>query len=278
MIKKIVSLQAKHAERCLRSMGIMTPEQHEQISQMRIGVAGLGLGGSVFINLVRLGFQHFHVADPDAYERTNINRQRAARETTVGCRKDDCLIQEARAINPEIEIKAFRNGVTEGNVSEFLEGIDWLVDAVDLFALREKLTMLDEAAARKIPLVTCVSVGFGASIMAFDKSTPSVTDLSGMDRDETYEFNVKKFINFVTPEIPDYMRAQTDQGLSRASHLPFVVPGIEMAASLVSTEMCKHILGLGIPVRAPEGIYIDPVNMKFERFAVRPFKKGTAVA
>jgi molybdopterin/thiamine biosynthesis adenylyltransferase len=278
MSKKVVSIQNKHAERCMRSIGIMTPEQLERISRMRIGVAGLGLGGSVFINLVRLGFQRFHVADPDVYERTNINRQRAARETTVGCRKDDCLIQEARAINPDIEVSAFRDGVTEGNVTRFLDGVDWLVDAVDLFALREKITMLDEAAERKIPLVTCVSVGFGASIMAFDKSTPSVTQLSGMDRDQSYKFNVEKFVGFVTPEIPDYMRAQTDQGLSRSSHLPFVVPGVEMAASLVATEICKQILGLGTPVLAPEGIYLDPVNLRFERFSVRGAKRKPAVA
>ena len=85
----------------------MSEVQLEKVQGTGIAVAGLGMGGAILINLVRLGFKRFNIADPDIYERTNINRQRLAREDTLGRRKDECLIEEARAIFPEAELRAF---------------------------------------------------------------------------------------------------------------------------------------------------------------------------
>src|SRR5207247_880313 len=106
-----------------------------------ISIGGLGLGGSIFINFVRLGFEKFRISDPDVYERSNIGRQRAAKETTIGARKDDTLLQEARSINPEIDVEMLREGISPDNVSGFLKGIDWVVDSVDVFAMPAKIAL-----------------------------------------------------------------------------------------------------------------------------------------
>lgn len=258
---------ARYRERCLRAIGIMNPEQLEEIRNTPIAVAGLGLGGSIFLNLVRLGFENFNVADPDVYERTNVNRQRQAKETTLDCRKDDCLIQEARAINPDIRIRAFREGVNQGNAAEFLEGAKWVVDAVDIFAMPEKVALHEVARSRKLPVVTCVSVGFGAAIVTFDnQGGPSFTELSGLDLSAPYEVNIDRFVNFIVPEIPSYMSAQVAKAMTRSSHLPFVVNGVEFSAALTCTEICKNMLGIGDRVMAPHGIYFNPVTLKLEQF------------
>ncbi len=76
-----------YRERFLRSIGIFTEEQLYKFKSTKIAIGGLGLGGSIFLNLVRMGFENFHIADPDTFERTNINRQRMAKETTIGMRK-----------------------------------------------------------------------------------------------------------------------------------------------------------------------------------------------
>jgi molybdopterin-synthase adenylyltransferase len=256
----------RYLERCLRAIGIMTEAQLRQIKDTRVAIGGLGLGGSVFINLVRLGFEKFHVADPDIYERSNINRQRAARETTVGCRKDDCLIQEARAINPDVEIRAFPQGVSTGNVAEFVAGAQWVVDAVDIFAMPEKIALNEEARRRGIPAVSCVSVGFGAAIVVFDQGTPSFRELSGLDPSAEYVQNIDRFLRFAMPEIPEYMREQVGKAATRSSHVPFLVSGVEMSASLVTMAICQRILGLGDRVLAPQGIYVNPLELRLERF------------
>ncbi|OFZ18459.1 MAG: hypothetical protein A2X94_00500 [Bdellovibrionales bacterium GWB1_55_8] len=255
-----------YRERFLRNIGIMNEAQLLRIKNTRIAMGGLGLGGSVFINLVRTGFEKFHIADPDVYERTNINRQRLAKEPTLGRRKDDSLLEEARAINPSIEVEVFREGVKQHNVAQFLNGVDWVVDVVDLFAMLDKLALNEEAHIRKIPVASCGALGFGGAVVVFDQQGPSFAELTGISRDNSYEENSRRFLQFITPEIPAYMEKQLLRALNRSTHIPFVVPGVEIAAAIATTEIAKQILQLGEKVVAPYGIYFDPVNLRIQKF------------
>lgn len=257
---------SKYPERFLRSAGIIDEEHFKKIQNTSIAIGGLGLGGSIFINLVRMGFEKFHIADPDVYERTNINRQRLARESTLNLRKDDVLLKEALDINPHIRVKCFPHGINETNVSYFLTGIDWVVDVVDVFALKEKLALNREAYKRKIPLASCGSLGFSSAVIVFDQKKQSFEELTGLNPEADYQTNIARFLQFICPQIPFYMMEQMQKAMSRSSHIPFVVPGVEFAAACATTEISKHILNLGNKVTAPEGIYIDPVNLKIEVF------------
>lgn len=255
-----------YRERFLRNIGIMNEASLERIRSTSIAIGGLGLGGSIFLNLVRMGFENFHIADPDVYERTNINRQRMAKESTVGRRKDESLIKEALDINPDVRVRTFPEGVTEENVGTFLEGMDWAVDVVDVFAMKEKLALNNEAARRGIPLASCGAVGFSAAVIVFDRTTPTFAQLTGLDPSLDYETNIRRFVQFLTPRIPDYMQDQLAKALARESHIPFVVPGVEISAACAVTEVAKQILNLGKRVRAPRGIFIDPVRLDIEIF------------
>lgn len=250
-----------YKERFKRAIGIMNESQLAQIKNTKIAIGGLGLGGSVFINLVRMGFEQFHVSDPDIYERTNINRQRMAKETTIGVRKDDALIKEALEINPDLRIKSFPEGLDRSNVSAFLDGVDWAIDIVDVFALDAKLALHDEANRRGIPIVSCGAIGFSASVVVFDPSSPTFAQLTGIEPSRPFKENLNRFAEFICPEVPEYMQEQVEKALRGESYIPFVVPGVEVAAAFVTSEIAKEILGLGAHVRAPRGIHIDPVKL-----------------
>jgi molybdopterin/thiamine biosynthesis adenylyltransferase len=256
----------KPDDRFARNIGIMTEAQLKQIQETPIGIAGLGMGGSIFLNLVRLGFRRFHVADPDKYEITNVNRQRMAKEGTVGARKDESLIAEARAINPEVEVKSFPEGVTVTNASSFVEGMEFIVDVVDVFAASEKLVLHLEARKRGIPCVSCASLGFGALMVVFDPSTPSFAELSGIASELTPRENALRFVDFIAPEVPDSMREQLGRALRGEGHIPFVVSGVEFAGAMAATEIAKHILGVGERVMAPDGLHLDPIRNRYERY------------
>lgn len=255
-----------YKERFLRCIGIMEEKDLKTIRSTSIAIGGLGLGGSIFLNLVRMGFEKFHISDPDVYERTNINRQRMAKESTIGVRKDEALLLEARDINPQIKVRTFPEGINKENVKDFLDGIDWVIDVVDVFALNEKLALNEEAARRALPLISCGALGFSGSVIVFDKNTPSFAELSGLDPLLPYEINIQRFAQFICPEIPDYMQAQVHKAMRRSSHIPFVVPGVEIAAACTVTEIAKQILNIGAKVRAPYGIFIDPVNLEIKIF------------
>lgn len=270
-----------YKERFLRSFGIVDENSLRQIQNTRIAIGGLGLGGSIFLNLVRMGFEKFHISDPDTYERTNINRQRMAKESTVGVRKDEALLREALDINPDIQVKLFPEGLNLENVGEFLEGVDWVVDVVDVFAMNEKLALNEEAHRRGLPVASCGSLGFAGAVVVFDKHTPSFAELTGLDPAQPYETNVRRFVQFICPDVPDYMSAQMERALKRESHIPFVVPGVEIAAAVAVSEISKHILGIGKRVRAPYGIFNDPIKVKSEIFVashkeryLRPVRKA----
>ncbi|HRO67760.1 MAG TPA: ThiF family adenylyltransferase, partial [Pseudobdellovibrionaceae bacterium] len=232
-----------YKERFLRCLGILNERQLARIRQTTLAVGGLGLGGSVFLNLVRMGFEKFHIADPDTFERTNVNRQRGARETTVGRRKDRTLADEALAINPDVRIKIFPEGVQDSNIFDFLDGVDWAVDIIDVFALPQKIKFHQEARRRGIPVVSCAAVGFAGVVAVFDEGTPSFEELTGMDPDAEPLENLERFFRFICPEIPEYMREQTLRALNRETYIPFVVPGVEISAAFATAELVKGLLG-----------------------------------
>jgi molybdopterin/thiamine biosynthesis adenylyltransferase len=255
-----------YRERFLRNIGLMDEEGLERIRSTAIAIGGLGLGGAIFLNLVRLGFTQFHIADPDTYDRTNINRQRLAKENTIGRRKDDCLIEEARAINPDVEIKAFREGVNPGNVEAFLKGVDWVIDVVDVYAMAEKLALNETARRKGLPVASCGSLGFSGSVIVFDSSTPSFAELAGVSLSRPPIESLRNFLQFIAPEVPSYMAEQLYRALDHSTHIPFAVPGVEIAAATAAAQVAQQVLGLGKPVRAPHGIFIDSLSGRSEIF------------
>ncbi|MGZ3792943.1 MAG: ThiF family adenylyltransferase [Bdellovibrio sp.] len=257
-------MNAVYKERFLRSIGIFTEEQLLQLKATRIAVAGLGLGGSVFLNLVRLGIENFNIADPDIFERTNINRQRLAKETTIGLRKDECSIAEAKAINPNVNVSLFKDGVKPFNLDSFLHNIDWVVDVVDIFAMSDKLALNKQAHRLGIPVASCATVGFSGSVVIFNKSTPTFEELTGISDTNSSEENISRFARFICPEIPLYMQAQLAKAMNRSGYVPFVPCGGEIAAAITAAEIAKNIVGIGKKVLAPYGIFVDAAEVKTE--------------
>ena len=265
-------------ERHARTIGIMSEDELERIRTTSVGVAGLGMGGSTFINLVRMGFERFHVADPDVYERTNANRQRAAKESTVKQRKDDSLLVEARDINPAIEVEVFREGVQPENVERFLDGLDWVVDVIDVYAMDCKLLMNERAHALGIPVASSATLGYGAVLVVFDSrsGTPSFGELSGISNDLSPPENLERFVQMMFPDVPEYMLAQAERAMRGESHIPFVVTGVEFAAAIVVCEIVKDVLGLGERQLAPNGIYCEPIELRLEQFVSRSATEASA--
>lgn len=259
-------MDGSYKERFLRSIGIFTEDQLFKLKSSRVAIGGLGLGGSIFLNLVRMGFENFHIADPDIFERTNINRQRLAKENTIGLRKDDCSVKEAKEINPKVNIRVFREGVKPDNLDAFLSNIDFVVDVVDLFAMEDKLALNVEAHKRGIPVASCATLGFSGSVVVFNKNTPTFATLTGISNDLPYEENLSRFLRFICPQVPPYMWNQLSKAMDKSGYIPFVTPGGEAAASVAVTEIAKNILGIEKTVLAPKGIFVDLAQVRSEIF------------
>ena len=69
------------------------------------------------------------------------------------------MAEEALAINPELEIRSFREPIGPANVAAFLDGVDILIDGVDFFALDVRRLVFREARRRGIWALTAGPTG-----------------------------------------------------------------------------------------------------------------------
>lgn len=103
----------------------------ERLAKARIGIAGAGgLGSNIAMMLVRSGVGHLVIADFDTVDESNLNRQHYAREH-VGASKVDALSQQIHAVDPRVEMQAFRLRVTPQNARELFGGCDIVCEAFD---------------------------------------------------------------------------------------------------------------------------------------------------
>jgi tRNA A37 threonylcarbamoyladenosine dehydratase len=54
-------------------------------------------------------------------------------QSLLRSKRVDVMTEQALDSNPELDIKSFPNGVTQGNVDDFLVGLDLYVDGLDFF-------------------------------------------------------------------------------------------------------------------------------------------------
>jgi len=144
-----------YAEAFTRNIGWVTETEQHALCAKRVAIAGLGgVGGAHLLTLTRLGIGHFNVADFDHFELHNFNRQVGANIHSVGRAKVDVMAEMALAINPGLDIRKFADGVNDGNVERFLDGVDLYVDGLDFFVLDERQRVFELCAARRIPAMT----------------------------------------------------------------------------------------------------------------------------
>src|SRR5580698_9868876 len=104
-----------------RNLGWFTEADQLALRGKRVAIAGLGgVGGVHLITLARLGIGAFNIADFDHFSLANFNRQIGANVDTLDRPKIEVLEEMARAINPELRITRFNDGVNAENLEAFL--------------------------------------------------------------------------------------------------------------------------------------------------------------
>src|SRR3954467_7457549 len=95
-----------------RNIGWLTEWEQLALKGKRVAIAGMGGGGGFhLLTLARLGVGGFAIADFDRFDVENFNRQVGANMGTIGRPKVEVLAEMARAINPEMDLRLFAQGV-----------------------------------------------------------------------------------------------------------------------------------------------------------------------
>ncbi|MCP5107223.1 MAG: sulfur carrier protein ThiS adenylyltransferase ThiF [bacterium] len=107
------------------------PGTRDILSRKTVAVAGCGgLGSNAAVALVRAGIGKLILADFDAVEVSNLNRQYFFM-SDVGKRKTEALSAHLLNINPSVEVEAHFIELTPGNVCDIFSEADLLIEAFD---------------------------------------------------------------------------------------------------------------------------------------------------
>jgi len=112
----------------------------ERLRRARVLVAGVGgLGGLSATYLAEAGVGYLRICDSDKVELSNLNRQILYTAADIGKPKALLAAKRLYAQNPEIEIDAMLDTLTETNAGELASGCDLIVDGLDSHSDRLKL-------------------------------------------------------------------------------------------------------------------------------------------
>lgn len=129
-----------------------------------VGAGGLGCPAALY--LAASGVGRLTIADADAVDLTNLQRQILYRTDSVGARKVDEARKALAAMNPEVEIVPLDARVTGAEAERLVAAADVVLDCSDNFATRHALNRACVKFSR--PLVSGAAIRFDGQLMVFD--------------------------------------------------------------------------------------------------------------
>ena len=248
-----------------RNIGWLTQQEQHQLRHKRVAIAGMGgVGGVHLLTLCRLGIGKFHLADFDTFDLVNFNRQTGAAISTLGQGKLEVMTQQARDINPELDVTGFDKGVTENNLDAFLEGVDLYVDGLDFFAFQARQQVFAKCAEKGIPAITAAPLGMGTAVLNFLPGGMSFHDYFRLDDGLEAEKPLRFLMGLAPARLQmGYLADPSTVDLVNRKG-PSTIMACQLCAGVAATEALKILLGRG-PVRtAPKGYHFDAYRNKLE--------------
>ena len=189
-------------------------------SEASVVVRHGGLGSPISLYLAAAGVGRIGLVDFDTVDVTNLQRQIAHSDATVGLPKVLSAAERLRGLNPHITVETFETPLTSGNALDILRGYDIILDGTDNFPTRYLLN--DAAVLLGKPLV------YGSVYRSRARSASSAC------RGSCYRCMLPE------PPPPHLSPSCAEAGVFG------VLPGT--IGTLQATEAIKLILGIGEPL------------------------------
>ncbi len=127
----------------------------QRLAGASVAVFGLGgVGGHAAEAIARAGVGRVTLVDFDTVEPTNRNRQLLALRSTEGRLKAEVARERILDINPGAEVRAWAEKVNETNAARLLEGVEYVIDAIDMVSA--KVALLETACTGGQHVVSCM--------------------------------------------------------------------------------------------------------------------------
>lgn len=129
-----------------------------------VGMGGLGCPAAMY--LAAAGVGHLIIADDDVVEVTNLQRQVAHSQATIGEAKVDSAQQTLLGLNPDLKITALRKRLSGTELGAAVVMADLVVDACDNYATRFDINR--SCIEHGKPLVSGAAIRMEGQVAVFD--------------------------------------------------------------------------------------------------------------
>lgn len=259
-------MQSVNAPEFARNYGFWNEAEQQALIDSSVAIAGVGGDGfQLGQKLARMGVGTLIVADPEVFERENINRVPGANTSTLGRKKVDVFADMVHDINPDATVRTFDDGITAENIGDFVANADLVYDESELTRLELGTMVSDAARKHNIPDVFIMNVGFAAQVTSFHPDGKhSFRTMMGLPKDMPLD-EVKEQeldISRCLPYLPTYADSSSLGAVIEGAPLPSIAPGIDVASAIGASQGFLHLTaGAGNrrpePVWAPKFAWID---------------------
>jgi sulfur-carrier protein adenylyltransferase/sulfurtransferase len=141
-------------------------EGQKKLLESRVLLIGAGgLGSPAALYLAAAGVGTIGIVDFDVVDASNLQRQILHTTDRVGEKKTESARQTLTALNPDVQVVAHEEMLTDDNVDRLIAGYDVVLDGTDTFETR--YTLNDAAVAAGIPVVHASVFRFEGQLTTF---------------------------------------------------------------------------------------------------------------
>ncbi len=149
-----------------RNRNMITADEQDRLGRLRIGVVGLSVGHVVAHTLAAEGLAGcLRLADFDELELSNLNRVPAT-VFDLGENKSVVAARRIAELDPYLEVQLLTEGLTADTMTEFLPGLDVVVEECDSLDMKALVRL--SARAARIPVVMATSDRGMVDVERFD--------------------------------------------------------------------------------------------------------------
>lgn len=155
-----------------RTIDLIGRPAFEKLQNSSVCVFGCGGVGSYVVEaLARSGVGRITIVDNDVVDRSNINRQLIALNSTVGMPKAQAAAERVADINPDCIVTPVELFFDSEHTIPL--DFDYIADAID--SVPSKLFLIEEAAKRGVPVISAMGTGNKLNPYEFEVSDISKT-------------------------------------------------------------------------------------------------------
>lgn len=208
----------------------------EKLKQAKVVIAGAGgLGAPVSIYLAVAGVGTIRIIDHDRVILSNLNRQVLHWDEDIDRKKVDSATEKLKRLNPQINLEAVEELMTEANIAQLVAGFDLIVDGTDNLPTRYLLNKV--AIENNIPFFHGAVYGFEGRAMT------------------------------IIPGKSACLRC-VYRGVIPEERLPVIGVTPAVIGCIQATEVIKYIVGIG-KLLSDRLLVYDGLSMKFTELLVK---------